>query len=739
MILFFKTELIDFFQNAPIALHWLGGDGKVLWCNQTELNVLGYTAEEYIGQPIMNFCPDEQELVLEIFKSLGSGKTIKDVPVRFRTKDGRVVHLLIDSNVKYDKEGQFGHTRCFIRDDTGRKINEAKSRLLLDETKRSLKMLDNFMSRSLHHMRTPLHVLQSVCDMVLSNTQQHVVDNGNKAASPEDLESIQLLQEGQAHIVDAVELIDDISDLAKFDQGVEYTASCEKVDLKQVALEVFQRSLSSSVNTDSKSKIKVILELQGGGPCIVMTDPKALKRVLRALIDNALENEQAKGSAGGDCEIKLTLGYNCGRCTCTLAVQEGSGSDAVIAGSESAKNASSSNKTGTLPPIFQKYHQEVLPSEENEQDEIALDFQQALSLRNKIEEGVSSHKKNSLGISLSLSYHLVMALGGDLRYETEPALGLTFFWFALPAESSSETALTARPLVQEIITKDGLQASAKVSTATPTSPSPEEPPISYVDAAVVSGSDASSVGSGGTSSTSSSISPSKRSTKKPKRRPKRFLKETKEPGPSGDDSNIIRKEDYMPTDMMSMSVTDTSPDKKRIVECGANQMVANPSVLVVEDTDACAKLLMMMLRKMNCSGVRAENGQVAVDMIQRSIPGMYDLILMDLRMPVMDGLEATRILKHDLKTKIPIVAITGEIGADIRQQCREIGFDDFHNKPLKRAQLKQVVDKFTIKLKQPNEHHEDEQMEQKQHEHEQKHEPTNHGTIDLVGAVEMSC
>jgi len=47
------AELIDFFQNAPIALHWLSGEGIVLWANQTELDVLGYTAEEYIGQPIM--------------------------------------------------------------------------------------------------------------------------------------------------------------------------------------------------------------------------------------------------------------------------------------------------------------------------------------------------------------------------------------------------------------------------------------------------------------------------------------------------------------------------------------------------------------------------------------------------------------------------------------------------------------------------------------------------------------
>ena len=94
------AELVDFFQNAPIAMHWLSGEGIVLWANQTELDVLGYTAEEYIEQSIMKFCPDEEALVLEIFKQLGSGNAIRDVPVRFRTKDGRVVDLLIDSNVK---------------------------------------------------------------------------------------------------------------------------------------------------------------------------------------------------------------------------------------------------------------------------------------------------------------------------------------------------------------------------------------------------------------------------------------------------------------------------------------------------------------------------------------------------------------------------------------------------------------------------------------------------------------
>jgi PAS domain S-box-containing protein len=196
------SELVDFFQNAPIAMHWLSGEGKVLWANQTELNVLGFTAEEYIGQDIMKFCPDEQELVLEIFKQLGSGNAIKDVPVRFRAKDGKIVYLLIDSNVRYEKDGSFGHTRCFIRDDTGRKIRESRATLLLEETKRSLTMLDNFMSRSLHHLRTPLHVTQSMVDAIGQSFRNETAMDALSAA--ECMEMVRLKRYAKASFLDAL-------------------------------------------------------------------------------------------------------------------------------------------------------------------------------------------------------------------------------------------------------------------------------------------------------------------------------------------------------------------------------------------------------------------------------------------------------------------------------------------------------------------------------------------------------
>jgi len=227
------SELIDFFQNAPIALHWLSGMGKVIWANQTELNVLGYTAEEYIGHDIMQFCPDDEELVLEIFKQLGSGNAIKDVPVRFRTKDGKIVHLLIDSNVRYEKDGSFGHTRCFIRDDTGRKIRESHAALLLEETKRSLTMLDNFMARSLHQLKTPLDVTQNMVDEISDYFQKHVSIHDKPAR-----ECMKMVKLANKQIGQSVSFLDDVSDLAKFDQGAVLHVTPVVVNLEELGKDI---------------------------------------------------------------------------------------------------------------------------------------------------------------------------------------------------------------------------------------------------------------------------------------------------------------------------------------------------------------------------------------------------------------------------------------------------------------------------------------------------------------------
>ena len=76
------------------------------------------------------------------------------------------------------------------------------------------------------------------------------------------------------------------------------------------------------------------------------------------------------------------------------------------------------------------------------------------------------------------------------------------------------------------------------------------------------------------------------------------------------------------------------------------------------------------------------------------MPGTFDMVLMDLRMPVMDGLTATKIIRDELSIDLPIVALTGERRDDIQTECEGVGFTDFYQKPLPKKTLEDLVSKY---------------------------------------------
>ncbi len=122
-----EQELRDFFENAAEGLHWAGPDGTILWANQAELDLLGYTREEYIGHHIAEFHADP-DVIADILERLTRGETLHEYEAQLRGKDGSIRHVLINSNVLWE-DGKFIHTRCFTRDITERKqVEEALKR-----------------------------------------------------------------------------------------------------------------------------------------------------------------------------------------------------------------------------------------------------------------------------------------------------------------------------------------------------------------------------------------------------------------------------------------------------------------------------------------------------------------------------------------------------------------------------------------------------------------------------------
>src|SRR6185295_14606603 len=111
-----ERDLSDFFDNASIGLHWLGPDGIIIKVNQTELDLFGYSREEFVGRHIAEFYIDKPA-IQDILDRLARGETLGEYSARVQCNDGSVRDVLVNSNVLFD-DGKFIHTRDFTRDAT---------------------------------------------------------------------------------------------------------------------------------------------------------------------------------------------------------------------------------------------------------------------------------------------------------------------------------------------------------------------------------------------------------------------------------------------------------------------------------------------------------------------------------------------------------------------------------------------------------------------------------------------
>jgi PAS domain S-box-containing protein len=111
-----EIELEDYVSNANVGLHWVDSNGLIKWANKAELNLLGYTAEEYIGRHISEFHVN-QEKITDILNRLGRNETLSQYQSQLRCKDGSIKTVHINSSV-YREEGKFIHSRCFTVDVT---------------------------------------------------------------------------------------------------------------------------------------------------------------------------------------------------------------------------------------------------------------------------------------------------------------------------------------------------------------------------------------------------------------------------------------------------------------------------------------------------------------------------------------------------------------------------------------------------------------------------------------------
>ena len=116
-------------------------------------------------------------------------------------------------------------------------------------------------------------------------------------------------------------------------------------------------------------------------------------------------------------------------------------------------------------------------------------------------------------------------------------------------------------------------------------------------------------------------------------------------------------------------------------------------VLVAEDNSVNQKVVVRLLHNLGCAAFVVENGAEAIEALK---DGEYDLVLMDCQMPIMDGYEATRLIRSQSgrNAGITIIALTASALAQDRERCLRSGMHDFLCKPIRKLELQAMLEQW---------------------------------------------
>jgi PAS domain S-box-containing protein len=305
----------------------------------------------------------------------------------------------------------------------------------------------------------------------------------------------------------------------------------------------------------------------------------------------------------------------------------------------------------------------------------------------------SSHarKFEGTGLGLAISKRLVGAMGGEIGLEA-PAGGGSLFWFTLPAAvlspaASHPAALTGKRvalITRNAILREGLAAQIRaaggdvagltedgirksdlmlVDAGTETEPQPPIPPVPNIPAFVM-------------------LTPAARSK----------LTELRAMGFAGYLVKPVRQSTLI--ERLSLR----APEAEKPAEPKAQPAaVAGPAlkILLAEDNPINALLTRELLRRRGHKTVEVTNGEAAVKAMETEI---FDIVLTDIHMPGMDGIEATKAIRANearfKRPRTPIVALTADALETGRRACREAGMDGFLTKPVEPQQLDEMFAAF---------------------------------------------
>jgi len=624
-------------------------DGRVLEANDEFLRIVGYSRKDVENGTLRwdrITPPEHRHKDDEAVRKLRETGRCESWEKEYIRKDGSRVPVVV--GVTMLEEGR-NDSLCYVLDITRQKQVEAELQAAKEVADQANRAKSAFLANMSHEIRTPMNAIIGMTELVLDSS-----------LTAEQRDYLRMVNESADTLLS---LINDVLDFSKIEAGrldleeLEYSLhDCIGGAAKTLAVTAFSRGL------------ELVCRVNRDVPDRVIGDPTRLRQILNNLIGNA---------------VKFTEVGEVVVCVATESQRE-----------QQVTLCISVSDTGIGIPADKQRH-------------IFDAFEQLDQSR--------ARKYGGTGLGLAISARLAQLMGGSLTFESTPGAGSRFELRipcrepeteveqrsdVLPQQLANASVLvvdnnqSSREALRELLTgwtlKPTVAADADAALAAIGAAEQENRPFQLflIDAELASRNGrqlAEDIAARGYS-------------------PARSLVMMYQPGESPGDLTVGESNETTPyvikpinpSELFDTLVAVVSPEPSdedagsvTVAEAAATRSL---DILLVEDSLYNQKLAQGVLSKFGHQVSVADNGVRAVEMTRKR---RFDLILMDVQMPEMDGLEATRRIRareQETGEHIPIIAMTAQALRRDRERCLQAGMDGYLSKPVRARELRKTVE-----------------------------------------------
>ncbi len=650
-----RQQYIQLIDASADAIVRYDAKGCVEYINPAFTKMFGWTFEELKGKRIDFVPPEAVKETLAAIEKMKKGEQLTNFPTRRFTKDGRILDVALSVSSIIDENGENIGNVVIIRDETERRkmekaLEEAKRRA--EEANRSK---SEFLANMSHEIRTPMNAIMGMAGLLMDTE-----------LNAEQREFLAIIRQSTDALLS---IINDILDFSKIEAG--------KLELEMLDFdlrEALDEIISLTAIFAKEKGLELCYQIDHHVPALLIGDPGRLRQIILNLVNNAI-----KFTSQGEVFLKVTV--------------EDDGPDQAVL-KFAVRDTGIGISKEDIGKLFTSFHQV---------------------------DASTTRKFGGTGLGLAISKHLTELMDGQIGVESQVGKGSTFWFTArfkkqkqatapvpqLPEDLAGKRVLivddnkTNLQILQNYLEHWGFvcdsawsgEMALTMMRAAVKYNAPYDLLITDLQMPEFDGVELGHrVKSDADLQDIIMLMLSSRGLRGDAAKMRKI-------GFAGYLTKPVRRSQLYNCILMAFSHRAREDESckpplvtRHVIKEAKKQ---NFRILLVEDNKVNQVLALRLLQKWGFNGEAVANGQEAIHSLSM-IP--YDLVLMDVQMPVMDGLEATRRIRSGktdvINPRVPIIAMTAHAMKGDRQRCLDAGMDHYLSKPINPDALLEVLEKY---------------------------------------------